>query len=225
MSSLKKYGRTLHLPWSPGATSDDKRHTLNDIKNMFFGLKVVVTEKMDGENTTIYADGTFHARSVDSVMHPSRTRIAALAARIATIGMPKGWRIIGENVYAKHSIFYDRLPDYFLVFNIIDENNKALTWSKVKEWASLLDLHTVPEFYSGTFRNSLTKPEGWADVIPTISTFSSENAPEGYVVRLAGEFSMDDIESSLSKYVRANHVQTDSHWMNSKIIPNALLER
>ena len=42
-----KYPRTFHLPWSPGATSDDKM--LKSIEH-FIGKEVVITEKMDGEN-------------------------------------------------------------------------------------------------------------------------------------------------------------------------------
>lgn len=42
-----KYGRTFHLPWSPGAHDDDK--TLKDT-SQFEGKRVVVTKKMDGEN-------------------------------------------------------------------------------------------------------------------------------------------------------------------------------
>jgi hypothetical protein len=42
-----KYGRTWHLPWSPGAHDDDK--TLNDA-SQFYGKRVIITKKMDGEN-------------------------------------------------------------------------------------------------------------------------------------------------------------------------------
>ncbi|MEI8604633.1 RNA ligase family protein [Pseudoalteromonas sp. B160] len=44
-----KYPRTPHLPWSPGATEDDI-HQGN--LSCFANKQVVVTEKMDGENTT-----------------------------------------------------------------------------------------------------------------------------------------------------------------------------
>ncbi|EJC67123.1 hypothetical protein Rleg5DRAFT_2853 [Rhizobium leguminosarum bv. viciae WSM1455] len=53
--TMKKYGRTYHLPISPGATSDDKVMTKLD------GLMIadlVITEKMDGENTTIHQGGS-----------------------------------------------------------------------------------------------------------------------------------------------------------------------
>ncbi|MEV0787225.1 RNA ligase family protein [Streptomyces sp. NPDC050423] len=46
------YPRTPHLPWSPGAASDDVR--LADLAGLT-GTEVVVTEKLDGENTPLYA--------------------------------------------------------------------------------------------------------------------------------------------------------------------------
>ena len=61
-----------------------------------------MTEKLDGENTTLYADG-LHARSLDSAHHPSRTWVKALQARIGH-AVPKGWRVCGENMFARHSI-------------------------------------------------------------------------------------------------------------------------
>ena len=48
-----KYPRTPHLPWSLGATNDDVKQ--RDLSH-FVGKQVVVTEKMDGENTTLYND-------------------------------------------------------------------------------------------------------------------------------------------------------------------------
>ena len=65
-----KYPRTLHLPWSYG-TSDDKflKDTLN-----FDDEEVVVTEKLDGENTTLYND-YIHARSLEYDSHQSRNLI------------------------------------------------------------------------------------------------------------------------------------------------------
>jgi len=66
-----KHPRTSHLPGSPGVGSDDKQ--AQDL-SAFDTQDVVVTEKMDGENTTLYTDG-YHARSLDSGFHPSRTRL------------------------------------------------------------------------------------------------------------------------------------------------------
>lgn len=45
---------------------------------------------------------------------------------------------------------------------------------------------------------------------------------EGYVIRNADGFKYEDFASNVAKYVRANHVQTDSHWMHSELIKNQL---
>ena len=66
---LVKYPRTLHVPWSIGVTSDDRV-----LQNMdgFETQEVVVLEKLDGENTSLYKEA-IHARSLSSGHNPSRT--------------------------------------------------------------------------------------------------------------------------------------------------------
>lgn len=108
---MKKYGRTFHLPISPGASSDDK--VMPSLEGLM-SEDLVVTEKMDGENTTIHAGGS-HARSPDSRYHPSRDWLKAFAAGISP-QLSEGERIVGENLYARHSVAYDALPSYFLGF-------------------------------------------------------------------------------------------------------------
>ena len=46
-----KYPRTFHFPWSDSVMGDD--HIFTEFENLI-GKEVVVTEKMDGENTNIY---------------------------------------------------------------------------------------------------------------------------------------------------------------------------
>ena len=72
-----KYPRTSHVPWSQGYTADDKK--LVDM-SCFLGKAIVVTEKMDGENTTIGKTYT-HARSLDSGHHESRNWVKQFAAQ------------------------------------------------------------------------------------------------------------------------------------------------
>jgi hypothetical protein len=45
---------------------------------------------------------------------------------------------------------------------------------------------------------------------------------EGYVVRLAREFHIEEFELAVGKYVRTNHVTTDQHWMHQQVYPNGL---
>lgn len=51
---LFKCPRTLHLPFSPGLTDDDK--VIEDMSELE-GHDAVITLKMDGENCSIYPDG------------------------------------------------------------------------------------------------------------------------------------------------------------------------
>src|SRR3972149_1207672 len=122
MADRHKYPRTFHLPWSEGATPDDKTHTYQAIERMFGGEQVVVAEKADGENTTIYSDGTCHARSTGDKSHPSRSYVRRKAVEVGC-ELPKGWRLVGENMYARHSIAYNELPDYFVLFGVVDSSD------------------------------------------------------------------------------------------------------
>jgi len=199
-----KYPRTYHLPWSPGLSDDDR--VVEDL-SYFQDNRVIVTEKMDGENTTMYPDH-IHARSLTSSDHPSRHLVKAIHARVKA-DIPKGWRLCGENLFATHSIHYDQLPGYFMLFSIW-EGPKCLSWDETVEWATLLELPTVPVLYDGPWDESLVKE---IPVGPGV---------EGYVVRLASTFGFHRFRNCVAKYVRENHVQTSSHWMQSKVVPNGL---
>jgi len=206
---LIKYQRTFHMPWSPGATRDDR---VLDSMKPFYGRKVIVTEKMDGENTSIYRDH-IHARSLSSGDHPSRTWVKGLWGRVRH-NLPEDWRICGENLFAQHSIAYERLSSYFLAFSIWNEENVCLSWEDTLEWCELLEVQTVPVLYEGLFDEGLIKAS-WQ---PKKGCQESE----GYVVRLADSFPYEAFKESLAKYVRGNHVQTDSHWKHKAVVPNGL---
>jgi hypothetical protein len=207
-----KYPRTLHFSYSPNVQNDDRMHK-ND--ELFACKDVVATVKMDGECTTMTSEKVF-ARSVSSGPHPSRDWVHALHGRIAH-DIPDKWRICGENLYAEHSIHYEHLPDYFLVFSIWDETNRCLSWKDTEEYSELLGLRTVPVFFKGLWYEQALKAAFEAYCW-------SENADpvEGYVVRLASDFRYESFAMSTAKYVRLNHVQTDEHWMSKPVNPNGL---
>lgn len=203
-----KYPRTYHLPFSLGSTSDDK--VLKDT-SLFNGKQVVITEKMDGENTTIYSDA-FHARSLDSRHHSSRDWIAKLQGEIG-YKIPTGWRVCGENLYAKHSLAYDNLPSYFMAFSVWDENNNCLDWDFTKEFLSELGLVHPKVLFEGEYSDNLVK-----DLVKTLDL----EKQEGFVVRLRESFAYNDFTKSVAKFVRQGHVQTEDHWMHQEVVPNLL---
>ena len=208
-STKYKYPRTLHLPWSLGAMNDDR---ICESTDHFVGKEVIVTEKMDGENTSIYKD-FFHARSITGNMHPTRNRVKQLQSKLH-YDLRDHIRICGENCYAKHSISYSSLPAYFLAFSVW-ENDLCFSWDETLEWCELLDVKHVPVLYRGIYDE---------DLIKTLYVENREpDLMEGYVVRLASSFSYDKFSESVAKFVRANHVQCDEHWMNQEVVPNLLV--
>lgn len=204
---MKKYGRTFHLPISPGATSDDK------IMSSLDGLMVrdlVVTEKMDGENTTIHAGGTY-ARSPDSRNHPSRDWLKAFAAGISHC-LNDGERIVGENVYARHSIAYDALPSYFLGFAWI-VGDEIQSWDTTQKRFEELGIQPVSTLFRGPYEPGL-----FEHLAKTLDL----TRQEGFVVRTADAFAEAEMPRRMGKYVREGHVQAETHWMKSELIPNRL---
>jgi len=201
-----KYPRTVHLPWSPGF-SDDDLHL--ETLACFEDNEVVVTEKMDGENTSIYRN-YIHARSIDGRHHPSRDWVKQLQAQLS-IDIPNGWRLCGENLYARHSIAYENLKSYFYLFAIFNENNFCLSWDDTLEWADLLQVPTPRTLYRGPWSEAAVR-----------SLTPNEEVCEGYVVRHSGSFHFDDFKKNCAKWVRPGHVQSDSHWMHQAIVKNKL---
>lgn len=205
--NVVKYFRTFHLPWSESVADDDIVRTspFND------GDEVVVTIKMDGENFTGYPSGNTHARSINSGPHSSRDYVKAYWRSVA-YNLPEGWRVCGENLYAKHSIHYSNLKSYLYVFSIWNEHNECLSWDDTIEWVNLLGLEMVDVIYRGPYNEDAIKK--------AFLPFKEEH--EGYVVRSARSFKYDDAPSNIAKYVRKNHVQTTEHWMFQEVVPNGL---
>lgn len=204
-----KAPRTLHMPWSPGVSADDK--VQRDLSALTAVDEVVVTLKMDGESASIYPDGHTHARSVTASPHPSRDHLRALAAVVGP-DLPVGYRVVGENLRAVHSIAYDDLPAHFLVHSIWDRD-RCLSWDDTLEWCELLDLTPVTTIYRGPMLDE----KGFAKVFAAYA-----DAHEGYVVRVASEFLLRDFQTHCCKWVRASHVTTDQHWMHGPMRVNGL---
>lgn len=208
MNALRKYPRTKHCPWSQTKSNDDKEHASME---QFIGRRVVVTEKMDGENTTMYSDH-YHARSLDSKNHPSRNAVKQIWGNIRYL-IPRNWRICGENLYAKHSIEYTNLEGYFYGFSVWNEHNIALDWDATQAFLALCGLPSVPVLYVGTYDEIIIK---------SLWNETKRDVMEGYVIRVVDEIPYDDFGTYVAKFVRSSHVQSSEHWMNQQIIPNKL---
>ncbi|MGW0394653.1 RNA ligase family protein [Streptomyces sp. NPDC003042] len=199
------YPRTAHLPWSPGATADDVRASG---PSALAGREVVVTEKLDGENTTLYADG-LHARSLDSGHHPSRAWVKGLQGRIGA-GIPAGTRVCGENLYARHSLAYEDLDSWFYGFSVWDGDH-CLGWDRTVRFLRRLGVPAPRVLWRGIYdERALRKLR------------LDTTRQEGYVVRTTAGFERADFGRYVAKWVRGGHVRTDTHWMYAPVVANGL---
>ena len=209
-----KYPKTNHLPWSEGVAHDDRIMKKDDVESNFGGKEVVVMEKLDGENSTMYHD-YYHARSLDGRDHASRSWIKNLHATIR-FDIPEDWRICGENMYAEHSIHYNELPSYFFVFGVYNEKNVCLSWDETVEWCTLIGLETVPVLYRGIYNEKKIR-----EYFTGKSVFG-DSKQEGYVMRVTSSIPFSNFKNSYAKMVRKNHVTTAHNWMNKAVVPNEL---
>ena len=209
MSVLAKYPRTYHLPWSEGMTSDDKLIPSNKLET-FVGKEVVVTEKMDGECTTLYHD-YMHARSLDSRHNFSRDWVKKMHS-VIRFDLPEGWRFVGENLWAEHSIRYEDgvLDGYFYLFAIFDEDGTIIDFDEMMEFAEILDLPVPKVLYRGIYDEKAIKE---------IADKMDKTKHEGYVMRLKESIRQNDegeFMDGVAKFVRADHVADSAeHWLSN----------
>lgn len=206
MAIRYKYPRTPHFPFSPGKAQDDITVRFNHP----WDETLIITEKMDGENTTIGQDYV-HARSIDSGYHPSRTWVNNFAAEWQW-ALNEDERICGENLYAQHSIAYSGLQSYFYGFSY---------WTG--EWCHSWD-ETLDKFLEFGIVSAPVLAIIEAGQIDLWSKGSTDlmYGLEGFVARTAKGFPLSEFHLNVAKFVRANHVQTDEHWLTQPMIKNEI---
>lgn len=214
-----KYLRTPHLIWSPGKGSDDK---VADSVDSLLNVPIVITEKLDGSNSSLESDGCFARTHAGSPTHPSFDVLKAFHAQIK-YKISSGVQLFGENCYALHSIIYNELPGYFLLFNVRDLNYQParwLDWSEVELWSQEIGVPTVPVLFKGTVSSEKELQQLTEDLAAQPSACGGER--EGVVVRIESSFTDLEFKKCVMKMVRKDHVITSDHWAHQEIIKNKL---
>ena len=248
-----KYPRTPHIQGSrlqPG-DEDLRQRPFADIE----GRHVVLEEKIDGANTAVSFtdDGELRLQSRGHFLTGGyRERHYNLLKQWGAIHKDRlhevlGHRYImyGEWMYAKHTIYYDLLPHYFMEFDVLDrETGKFLDTPSRHELLKNLPVCSVPVLASGSFKNMDEILSFLGD-----SLFISKNHIEN-LREDAGRLSLDadrvcretDASRTMEgiyikveengevvdrmKYVRASFLQTveesQSHWLDRPIVPNRI---
>ncbi|MEO7730140.1 MAG: RNA ligase family protein [Kofleriaceae bacterium] len=249
---IHKYPRTPHLAGSrlqPG-DEDLAQVPLEALRGQF----VVVEEKLDGANAGIALDpegalrlqsrghaltGGARERHFNLFKQWAGVHQAALAQLVA------GSRTLyGEWLYAKHTIFYDRLPHYFLEFDVRDPDGSF--WSTARRRALLAGtpVRSVPVIWEGVLDDprtlpgrvapSLYKSARWRDALVAAATAASvdperarhETDPADLAEGLYLKVEADGVVVARYKWVRASFLtsvlDSGSHWLTRPIIPNQL---
>ena len=158
--NILKYPRTRHIEGSRLQKGDEdlKQIPFSTIKNKY----IVIEEKVDGANCAISFDNN------GNLLLQSRGHYLTGGYRERHYNLFKQWAnnyqcelyevlgeryiMYGEWLYAKHSIYYDNLPSYFLEFDVYDKENKTfLSTDKRRELLKDLDVISVPVLARGKF--------------------------------------------------------------------------
>lgn len=253
MLPLHKYPRTHHLEGSRLQPGDEDLDSIPfaDIRGRF----LVVEEKLDGANTGLRFD------SAGRLWLQSRGHFLTGGPREKHFNLFKQWAharaaelwpvlgsrfaVYGEWLYAKHTIFYDRLPHYFLEFDVLDtETGVFLSTARRRELLQGLPLVPVPVLRTGPadsldvltalVRPALYKNPDWR---PHLAEVCAEKGLDAE--RIARETDPTDSAEGLYikveekgqvieryKYVRASFLtsvlDSGSHWLQRPIVPNQL---
>jgi ATP-dependent RNA circularization protein (DNA/RNA ligase family) len=121
--------------------------------------------------------------------------------------------LFGEWCYARHSIRYDRLPDFFLGFDVLDKREKRFFSSgRRNQLLSDLKLVTVPRIASGMF--------AFDDLARLVGSSHFYNGPmEGIYLRSEDEYWLCE----RAKVVRPEFIRgIGEHWSKKPLVANRL---
>jgi hypothetical protein len=243
-----KYPRTCHIEGSRLQYGDE----LDVVPfKQIEGKTVVIEEKLDGANTGISFDNGMHLQS--------RGHYLSGGPREKQFNLFKAWatarsellkRLLGEQyimygewMYAKHTVFYDKLPHYFIEFDILDkQSGKFLSTNRRHKMLKGWPIISVPVLSQAEFgsldditrlaRQSLFKSNQWLQSLEKACPASSfeqvktetdlSDLAEGIYIKIEDDHHVLD----RCKFVRSDFssavLNSETHWMNRPIIANQL---
>lgn len=225
-----KYPHTPFFRNSPGGDVSEKRENGVMKWESLINKDLVFTVKMDGSNATFDYAGVA-ARNANDAPHVSFDMLKAKHDAFNPCFLPDYLQFFCEWLYAKHSIHYTgetALTDYAQLFGIFNHRtNEWLGWESVREWAKSLGIHTVPtisELYKGCgypiVKKRYSQPQDLENDVAGWAKKVISDGHEGIVVRSAYSYPWNKFNQNIAKYVRANHVNTDQHWSQQKVVRN-----
>jgi hypothetical protein len=250
---MYKYPRTHHIEGSRLQPGDEGMGEISF--SLLRGRRLVIEEKVDGANSGV----SFSAAG--ELLLQSRGHYLTGGAREKHFNLFKSWAaahtealyaalgdrfvMYGEWLYAKHTVFYDALPHYFLEFDILDtEANEFLSTARRREMLSGLPIASAPVLAEGAgeslpalgelLKPSRYKSPGWRDRVGELAaelgldrervwreTDPADEA-EGLYIKVEEEGRVVE----RYKYIRQSFltavVDSGTHWLSRPIVPNQL---
>lgn len=254
MDTIDKYPRTQHLEGSRLQAGDTDHAQVP--YSAIAGKYIVIEEKADGANSGV----RFSPRA--ELLLQSRGHYLTGGGRERHFNLLKAWAaaheealfdalgdrylMYGEWMYSKHTVFYDRLPHYFLEFDLLDTKEGVFISTQARrELLAGSPVVSVPVLYEGIaprrledlvamVRPSLAKSRNWRDVLRATAVREGLD-PERVVRETEGSDLSEGLYIKVEKggqtvgrlkWVRADFLQTilenDSHWLARPIVPNQL---
>ena len=224
MSDFFRFPHTPHLAWmGEGSPRDDKVMTPSEVRDLLSG-KVVVEEKLDGANLgfSLGTDGTVRMQNRGHYLRPPfQGQFARLDAWLTHHeealfdGLGEHLILFGEWCAARHSLAYDKLPDWLLVFDVYDRIAKRF-WSTPRrnELASRIRLGTVPALDEG----HTTMPK-LKTLVESGASHYRRGPLEGVVIRAENPEWLE----ARAKLVRPDFIQhMGDHWRSRALVWNQL---
>lgn len=221
MSEFARFPSTPYLvaPSGVGVRSDKVLDVAE--RSRFLKGALRVEEKIDGQNLGISGDGgRLRYQSRGSYVELGGRHFQGLEAWIR----PRDKRLrealgdelvlFGEWVAVAHSVQYECLPDWFLLFDVFDRGQRAFLSADVRrDIAVELSLATVPVLDEGVFELDALEA-----LVEEPSRFGA-NQMEGVVLRALDP----GAPTPRAKLVRGGFVQQiGEHWTKGRLVRNRL---
>jgi len=256
MKQIHKYPRTHHIEGSRLQPGDEDLDAVpfERIANR----NIVVEEKVDGANCGISftSDGQLRLQSRGHYLTGGpREKHLALFKQWATTHqgaiferLADRYVMYGEWLYAKHTIFYNALPHYFMEFDVLDvETGEFLSTPQRKELLAELPIVSVRVLFEGRMnrKKMLTEllgeshfirpghlerlgghaTEQGIDVDRVFRETDRSTKMEGLYIKVEES----QVITERHKYVRPDFLTAvfaaEGHWLNRPIVPNLLLDK
>ncbi len=253
MIAIHKYPRTRHLEGSRLQPGDE------DLSSAPFeairGRHLVVEEKLDGANAGIRFDavgrqwlqsrGHFLSGGVREKHFDLFKQWAATHAAVLWQRLGQRYALFGEWLFAKHTVFYNLLPHYFLEFDVLDvETGRFLSTARRCQLLAGLPLLSVPVLYEGPATTlddltalvgpSLYKGPRWRQDLVEACAGQGIDEQQAWLETDTSDLmeglyiKVEDAEQVLERYkwVRATFLSavldSGTHWLRRPIVPNRL---